>query len=125
MKKILTILTIAAASALLAVQGFAADEAKKPGRRGERGDRLGMMKENLNLTPEQVDKIKPILEADREKMKALREDKNLSQEDRRAKMRDILRESAQQIKPILTPEQQEKWKERASKRRQRGAKKKE
>ena len=52
-------------------------EAGKPERRpggpgGERGDRLAMMKEQLGLTPEQVEKIKPILEKDREKLRIMK-----------------------------------------------------
>ena len=84
---------------------------------GPRGDRLEMMKEKLGLTPEQVEKIKPILEKDREKLMALREDAALSREQKGEKMREILKSSMEAIKPILTPEQVEKWKAEMEKRR--------
>lgn len=84
---------------------------------GQRGDRLEMMKEQLSLTPEQVEKIKPILEKDREKLTALRSDEALTQEQKRAKMQEIIKASAEEIKPILTPEQVEKWKAQMEKRR--------
>ena len=84
---------------------------------GPRGDRLEMMKEKLGLTPEQIEKIKPILEKDREKLMALREDAALSREQKGEKMREILKSSMEAIKPILTPEQVEKWKAEMEKRR--------
>ena len=85
---------------------------------GERGDRLAMMKEQLGLTPEQVEKIKPILEKDREKLQALREDTATSREQKGEKMREIITAEMEQIKPILTPEQVEKWKAAQEKRRE-------
>jgi Spy/CpxP family protein refolding chaperone len=84
---------------------------------GQRGDRLAMMKETLGLTPEQVEKIKPLLEKDREKLTALREDTTTSREQKGEKMREILKSSMEEIKPILTPEQLEKWKAEMEKRR--------
>ena len=90
------------------------------GPAGPRGDRLEMMKEKLNLTPEQIEKIKPILEKDREKLVSLREDTSLSREQKGEKMREILKSSMTAIKPILTPEQIEKWKAAMEKRREAG-----
>ena len=84
---------------------------------GPRGDRLEMMKEKLSLTPDQIEKIKPLLEKDREKLMAVREDAALSREQKGEKMREILKASMEAIKPILTPEQLEKWKSEMEKRR--------
>ena len=96
-----------------------APAAAKPerGPGGPRGDRLEMMKEKLSLMPEQVEKIKPILEKDRAKLMALREDATLSREQKGEKMREILKSSMEEIRPILTPEQVEKWKAEMEKRR--------
>ena len=96
-----------------------APAAAKPerGPGGPRGDRLEMMKEKLSLMPEQVEKIKPILEKDRAKLMALREDATLSREQKGEKMREILKSSMEEIRPILTPEQIEKWKAEMEKRR--------
>ena len=98
----------------------ATPEAAKPerGPGGPRGDRLEMMKEQLGLTPEQVEKIKPILEKDREKIQALRADTTTSREQKGEKMRAIITASMDQIKPILTPEQLEKFKAGMEKRRE-------
>ena len=98
-------------------------EAGRPERRpggpgGPGGDRLAMMKEQLGLTPEQVEKIKPILEKDREKLQALRADTAATREQKGEKMREILTASMEEIKPILTPEQLEKFKANMEKRRE-------
>lgn len=144
MKTKITLLTLATASLLTATTALrAADpvpptppvnpppaapeaakpEAGKPERRpggpgGERGDRLAMMKEQLGLTPEQVEKIKPILEKDREKLQALRADTATTREQKGEKLREIITAEMEQIKPILTPEQVEKWKAVQEKRRE-------
>jgi Spy/CpxP family protein refolding chaperone len=78
---------------------------------------MEMLTEALTLTPEQSAKIKPLVERDREKIAALRDDQSLSQEDRRTKMREISRSRMEEIRAILTPEQQEKFKSVMEKRR--------
>ena len=75
------------------------------------------MKESLSLTDDQSAKILAILQKDVEKMKPIREDTSLSQEDRRAKMREITTASQEEINKILTPDQQAKMKAEAEKRR--------
>ncbi len=120
MKKLLTVLTLSLGGLLIAPMQSQAQDAK-PADGGARRDRVAMMKENLGLSDEQVAKIKPIVEADREKMKALREDTTTSQEDKRAKFMEIFKAQEEKIKPILTPEQQEKWKEQMAKMAERRA----
>ena len=75
------------------------------------------MKESLSLTDDQAAKILAILQKDQEKIKPLREDTSLSQEDRRAKMREIRTASQEEITKILTPDQQTKFKAEAEKAR--------
>lgn len=82
------------------------------------GERIEMMKERLDLTPEQVEKIKAAFEKEREKIMALREDPTLSREQKGEKMREILKYQMEAIRPILTPEQVEKWKAGMEKRRE-------
>ncbi|MGV3532959.1 MAG: hypothetical protein ACO1QR_11355 [Chthoniobacteraceae bacterium] len=93
--------------------------AQEGGRRGPQNPeaQLKAMKESLTLTDEQAGKVKEVLAKNQEKQKALREDKDLSQEDRRAKMREIYQGMEEQLKPILTPEQMAKYKEQREKRR--------
>ena len=120
MKKLLTILAVTTLGLLILPMSVrAADEKPKTAAREGRQNRLEMMKEALNLTPEQVDKIKPILEADQAKMREFRADTSLTQEAKREKRSEMMKASAEKIKPILTPEQQEKWKDQTAKRRAR------
>jgi Spy/CpxP family protein refolding chaperone len=87
----------------------------RPG--GQRGDRLEMMKEKLGLSAEQVEKLKALFARDFEKMKAIREDATLSDEQKREKARAIFGGSAGEMKAVLTPEQAEKWKAEMERRR--------
>lgn len=116
-------LTTALVGLSLASGAFAADEAKPAVQAGQGGQftperQLEMLTESLTLTPEQSAKIKPIMERDREKMRELREDKSLSQEDRRAKLGELARTRTEEIRAVLTPEQQEKYKALMEKRRE-------
>lgn len=74
-------------------------------------DRLERMSKLLVLTQEQKAKIKPIIEENTEKMKALRGDTSLNKEQKREKMREMKLATFDKIKPILTPEQLKKHEE--------------
>jgi Spy/CpxP family protein refolding chaperone len=65
--------------------------------------------EQLNLTPDQKSKVQAIMEAQRQKMSAVRQDTSLSPEDRRAKMKATRDDMNTQFKAVLTPEQFDKW----------------
>ncbi|HEX5176762.1 MAG TPA: hypothetical protein VFV83_07035 [Chthoniobacteraceae bacterium] len=105
-----------AISSLLVLPTLASAQNERRGRTPE--ERLAAMKESLKLSDEQVAKIKPIFAKNQEKMRALREDQSLSQEDRRAKMQESFKSLEEELKPILTAEQLTKYKEDAAKRRQ-------
>jgi Spy/CpxP family protein refolding chaperone len=80
------------------------------GPRGMRGGpTVDQLAKALDLTDEQKTKVKPILDARDEKMKAMRADTSLAPEDRRTKMRSIFEETQEQMKGVLTPEQFEKY----------------
>jgi len=87
-------------------------------------EQLQHMTKVLNLTDDQQAKIKPILEERQQKMSALMQDNSLSREDRHAKFRDVRSSSSQQIRAILTPEQQKKMDEMRSKHEAQWEKKK-
>ena len=80
------------------------------GRR-QGGDPAQMMKKQLDLSDDQVTKLRPVLAEQRTKMAALRTDttSNLSREDRIAKGKEIRNAADAKIKEILTPEQYTKW----------------
>lgn len=120
MKKSSIVLTLSLA-ALFAVPALVS--AQEPGR-GPRTpeERVKALKESLKLSDEQAEKLKAVFAKNQEKTKALRDDKALSAEDRRAKMREASDALDAEVKPILTPEQQTKWKEETEKRRAERAK---
>ena len=68
-----------------------------------------MIAKQLDLTDDQKTKVKPIIDDMMSKMREARADQSLSQDDRRAKMKDIRDAAGTQLKDILTPDQYEKW----------------
>jgi Spy/CpxP family protein refolding chaperone len=78
--------------------------------------RLDMMSKQLNLTGDQQEKIKPILQNEMQQMDALRADTSVSQQDRWGKMQEIRKSTAEQIKPILNADQQQKYAEMMQRR---------
>jgi Spy/CpxP family protein refolding chaperone len=71
--------------------------------------RLQHMTKTLNLTPDQQEKIKPILENEQTQMQGLHQDTSMAKPDRMAKAQQIRQGSNDQIQQILTPDQQQKW----------------
>jgi periplasmic protein CpxP/Spy len=102
-----------AASTLLAVQARAEDGAGGPPPAGEKqkgprpGERLKQMAEKLDLSDEQVAKIKAIFEAEAQEIKALRKDGEPTPE-KREQMKAIREKIKAEIDAVLTPEQREK-----------------
>jgi Spy/CpxP family protein refolding chaperone len=88
---------------------------KPPAEKGQRerrgpgrgGDPLKMMTERLKLTDDQVAKLKPILDDQRAQFEKVRD---LPQEERRAKMKEINDASDAKILPILTADQAKDFK---------------
>ena len=119
MKKSMLVYSLALAGLIISPT-LASAQAERRGPRTPE-ERVNALKESLKLSDEQVAKLKPIFEKNQEKMKALRDDTNLAQQDRRAKMQELSKGLEDEVKPILTPEQQAKYKEENDKRRaQRG-----
>ena len=86
-----------------------AGEPGGPGKQGVRGGGFGdRLIKDLNLTPDQQAKVKPILEDTRSKMKALHEDSSLTPDQRREKAKEIREANRAKLKEVLTPEQQQK-----------------
>lgn len=75
-------------------------------RGGMRGDHLKMLSEKLNLTDAQRTQVKAILSAAEPQMKALRDNESLSEEDRRTQFQAMRKSTHDQIRALLTPEQQ-------------------
>ncbi len=77
---------------------------------------LQRMTQTLNLTEDQQQKIKPILENQSTQMQGLHQDTTMSREDKMAKMQQIRQGTNEQINGILNPDQQKKWEQMQSRR---------
>jgi Spy/CpxP family protein refolding chaperone len=70
--------------------------------------RLDHMSKDLNLTQEQRDKIRPLLEGQKKQMDELRSNTSLTPEQKRDKARTTMVETREKIVAVLTPEQKQK-----------------
>ena len=84
-----------------------------PDPTGEVGEGKGKMLESLtkelDLTADQVTKIKEIFKESRPQMKALHEDASMDKKAKRAKMKEVREATHAKIRPILTAEQAVKF----------------
>ena len=67
---------------------------------------LADLVEKLGLSADQQKAIGAIIRSSQGQMQALRADESLSREDRRAKVREVLTSTRDQIRAALTPDQQ-------------------
>jgi len=103
------ILVVAIAFAAVFSTSLLQAQEQKKGRGGGMGMTVERIEEAVGkLSAEQKTKIEGILAKVREEMQGLQ---GASQEDRQAKMREIMQSSRTQIRAVLTPEQQKKYDE--------------
>lgn len=86
-----------------------ADDKPAPGARAAVRQRLQEISKSLDLSAEQKQKLRPIFREQAGKLRELRDDKDLSRQDRLAKLKELRQGLDAKVKPILTPEQLEKW----------------
>lgn len=72
--------------------------------------RLQKISDALNLTDDQKEKLKPILQDEVDQMKTVRDDTSLTQDQKKAKVKQIHEANKPKVNDVLTPEQQAKWK---------------
>jgi len=116
-KHILIVLAAVAGTLTLQPLAGAADtnEPARPtagGRFAALRERMQETARELNLTPEQKEKLQTIVRERAEKLRELRQDTNLSPEEKREKLSAAREEIIAEVKEVLTPEQFEKWKAR-------------
>lgn len=75
---------------------------------GQRGQKFAQA---LNLTPEQQSDLKSIRENERQQFQAIKNDSSLTQDQKKAKFKEIRKSSHEQMMAKLTPDQQQKFKE--------------
>ncbi len=112
----LTILVVLATGLLLAGQAAPAQPTPPQGHEatgatGSPDAHLQMLSEKLNLTEDQKAKLKPILQDQAQQLRALRDDPSLSPDQKSAQKKIIHETTHDQINGVLTPEQQEKFKQ--------------
>jgi len=108
--KILSILGLAMA-AWLPVSNAADDttapvEHEHPRMKRMEQNRLDQLDQKLHLTAEQKTQIQAIWDKTGQDVRALRQDQNLSQEDRKAKRREAMKAAHDQVRALLTADQQ-------------------
>lgn len=111
MKAFKVLLASVALGAAFATASFAADEkAPGEGRKAGRGmmnpeQRVEQLDKELTLTADQKTKILAILTKSREQVQAI------PQEERREKGRELMQQANQDVRAVLTAEQQKKFDE--------------
>lgn len=75
--------------------------------RHHRGDQMERMAQKLNLSEQQKDQLKPILQQSREQAKATKDDTSLTQEQKREKLQTLRQQTRSQVNGVLTPAQQQ------------------
>lgn len=114
MKKVLLcallgVAIVGCGSALYAQMPPGPNAGHKPGKPLTTDERLQRLTQALNLTDDQQQKIRPVLENETQQLDALHQDTTVKGQERWNKMREIRDTTTNQIKPILTPDQQTKF----------------
>jgi protein CpxP len=76
------------------------------------------LEKKLNLSNDQVAKIKPVLEDRVQQMQSLRADTSLSQQDRRNKAHQIMQDSNTKIEAVLNDTQKQQFEQLLQERRE-------
>ena len=80
--------------------------------------RMEHLTKELNLTKEQQEKIRPIIEKEMKDIRDVRQDTSLTQEQKMEKIKAIHQGTQAEVNKILTPEQQKKYAEMQEKARE-------
>jgi hypothetical protein len=78
-----------------------------------------MLTRKLNLTPDQQTKVQEIFKSEQSQMESMHGDSSMPRDQRHAKMMEIHKASADQVRALLDPTQQKKWDEMQANREQR------
>jgi len=111
---ILALCTAALSAAPMMAQDNAAPQSGAPmgamtGMRGGGQNQVEMLTKQLDLTPDQVTKVKAIDDDSMKQSMAVRSDDSVAAPDKRAKMMDIRKASQDKIRAVLTDEQKTKY----------------
>lgn len=124
---VVTAVLITAVLAIYSQQAFGKDDPnaqsqKGPGDMRERVEkRMEHLTKELNLTKEQQEKIRPIIEKEMKDIRDVRQNTSLTQEQKMEKVKEIHQGTQAEVNKILTPEQQKKYAEMQEKAAERRA----
>jgi Spy/CpxP family protein refolding chaperone len=114
---------LACAAAVPAIGAEPSPPASGPGGRTPDPDQaLKHLASQLTLSAEQQKQIRPILADELGQLRQLMSNSSLSRSDQQAKMESIRNTSFERMRPILTPEQQQKHEELRRQDMERGRK---
>jgi periplasmic protein CpxP/Spy len=91
---------------LALAQSQAAPASQAAGKEAGMRDRMQAAVESLNLTDDQKAKVKDIFTDARTKRQAVSNDASLSEDDKKAKMKELRAGTMAKLNEVLTPEQQ-------------------
>jgi Spy/CpxP family protein refolding chaperone len=114
-------LTLAAGAMLPSSPAMAQGRGHWQGGGGPRGDYMSKMAHDLNLTPAQQKRIRPIFENARRQMMVIHNDRKLTQDQKRSRAHALIQQSRRQVDAILTPAQRKKRDQTVAQRRQQWA----
>ena len=96
--------------AVLSVAMFALLAPTSSAQKGDAMSKAQAIAQQLNLTPQQKDKILPILADEVPKVNAIKNDNSLSSTQKMQQVRAIHQQTDPQMKAIMSPEQYQKLK---------------
>ena len=105
------------------ITAFPQQQAGSEQRTAQAHERIAQLQARLKLTPDQAEKLKPVIQKEVEELRAVRE-QHSSDTSRRGKakmlqaMRDVQGKYEDEIAAILTPEQKQEWKKIKEERKQ-------
>jgi Spy/CpxP family protein refolding chaperone len=91
--------------------------AGREARKHRRHDKAGKLAERLGLTDAQRTQMQSINAAHRDQARAIAQNQSLTEEQRREQLRALNQQHQNQIQGLLTPEQQQKFRQMRDRRR--------
>ena len=88
-------------------------EGKHWGHHGK--NRFEHMAKKLNLSQDQQNQLKPILETQRQQAQTIKNDTSLTSEQKKEKFQALRQDTMAKMNNILTPEQQQQWQQMRAK----------
>ena len=79
------------------------------GSQAQAGDKAQKISQALNLSPQQQSQVTPILGNEEPKVQDIKNDTNLSTNERHARIKKVYEETDKLMKPILSPVQWKQW----------------